>query len=185
MNDTEIVALAQTGSGEAFRALFARYRGVVLKRCLLLAKGDHELAEDIMQSTFLRVHRCIKDFRGDSDFVSWLYQVATRAAIRELRRRQSALQISNDDEESSWEEIVSRLGAQDKVDLERKAYLQTALALGMARLAEEEAGLIRRHFIEGMTFDEIAEADNTSKDAVYRATISALKHLRKVMGVEE
>jgi len=48
--------------------------------------GDHALADDVVQETFVAAHRAISSFRGDAEPATWLYRIAIRTAVR-LRER--------------------------------------------------------------------------------------------------
>jgi RNA polymerase sigma-70 factor (ECF subfamily) len=49
--------------------------------------GDRHEAEDVAQEAYLRVHRSLRSFRGESRFETWLYRVVANAAMTQLRRR--------------------------------------------------------------------------------------------------
>jgi RNA polymerase sigma-70 factor (ECF subfamily) len=80
---------------EAFRPKIHRYlTGLV---------GEHE-AEDLTQEVFIRVGQALKNFRGESQLSTWMYRIATNAAIDKLRNssfRQNAGQILFDDSDEA------------------------------------------------------------------------------------
>jgi RNA polymerase sigma-70 factor, ECF subfamily len=49
--------------------------------------GDRHEAEDVAQESYLRVHRSLRTFRGDSSFRTWLFRIVANAAMSHLRRR--------------------------------------------------------------------------------------------------
>jgi RNA polymerase sigma factor (sigma-70 family) len=74
--DENALALRARGDIALFAELVRRLQGRVRAFCLRLAKGDHALADDIAQETFLAAHRKIAQYRGDGSFAGWLYRIA-------------------------------------------------------------------------------------------------------------
>src|SRR4051812_25247879 len=83
--DNELVKLAQGGDARAFEALVVKYQRRVARHVAryIRASGD---VEDVVQQTFIRAYRGLASFRGDSAFYSWLYRIATNAALTHLKR---------------------------------------------------------------------------------------------------
>lgn len=86
MDDRALAASAQAGDREAFMRLVRTHQARVraLARGLV---GDHGLAEDVAQEAFLQAWRGLPGFRGASSFSTWLYTIARRAALEQVRRR--------------------------------------------------------------------------------------------------
>jgi len=81
--DEDLVLRAAAGDDHAFETIVERYRGRVFRlACRLTSDTD---APDVLQETFLQVHRHLSTFRGDARFGTWLYRIATNAALM-LRR---------------------------------------------------------------------------------------------------
>ncbi len=86
--DTDIawVHAAQRGDTRAFAQLVERYESRVYNLALKMLR-DPQDAEDVLQETFLSVFRHLNDFHGDATFSTWLYRIATNAALMKLRAR--------------------------------------------------------------------------------------------------
>jgi DNA-directed RNA polymerase specialized sigma24 family protein len=84
--DEALAALAAAGDADAFEAIVARYQSRVFGLAGRLA-GHPDDAPDVLQETFLQVHRHLRSFRGDSKFGTWLYRIATNAALMHRRAR--------------------------------------------------------------------------------------------------
>jgi len=77
--DETLAAQAVAGDGHAFEQLVSRYDARVFRlACRLTSETD---APDVLQDTFLQVHRRLSSFRGESKFGTWLYRIATNAAL--------------------------------------------------------------------------------------------------------
>jgi RNA polymerase sigma-70 factor (ECF subfamily) len=85
-SDETLAARAAHGDDRAFEALVERYQGRLYRlACRLTSETE---APDILQETFLQVHRHLPSFRGESRFGTWVYRIATNAAL--MHRRASA-----------------------------------------------------------------------------------------------
>jgi RNA polymerase sigma-70 factor (ECF subfamily) len=90
-DDEALAARAATGDIPAFESLVARYESRVYRLAFRLT-GSEADAMDALQDTFLQVYRHLGSFRGESRFGTWLYRIATNAALmhNRARARQSA-----------------------------------------------------------------------------------------------
>ena len=84
--DARLVERFLRGDAHAFELLFRKHQSYAFNVAYGLV-GNNEDAADITQEAFLRVHRNMNRFRGDSTFTTWLYRVVVNLAITELRRR--------------------------------------------------------------------------------------------------
>jgi RNA polymerase sigma-70 factor, ECF subfamily len=85
-SDETLAARAAAGDNSAFETLVRRYQGRVFRLACRLT-SDTE-APDVLQDTFLQVYRHLASFRGESQFATWLYRIATNAAL--MHRRATA-----------------------------------------------------------------------------------------------
>jgi RNA polymerase sigma-70 factor, ECF subfamily len=87
-SDEALAARAADGDAAAFEAIVGRYQARLYRlACRLTSDTD---APDVLQETFLQVYRHLPSFRGESQFGTWLYRIATNAALmhrRASRRR--------------------------------------------------------------------------------------------------
>jgi RNA polymerase sigma-70 factor (ECF subfamily) len=85
VDEAALVRAARNGDREAFMQLVRVHQAGVRAFAHGLV-GDRGLAEDIAQEAFLRAWRGLGAFRGDAAFATWLYAIARRAAVDEIRR---------------------------------------------------------------------------------------------------
>lgn len=88
MVDPEEYALLEkirNGDESSFELLMKEHTSKVIGLAWRLV-GNREEAEDLAQEAFLRLHRSLPDFRGESRISTWLYRTTTRLAIDHLRR---------------------------------------------------------------------------------------------------
>lgn len=85
-SDEELAAGAAGGDEAAFETLVRRHRSRVFQLAARLT-GDDGDAADALQETFLQVYRHLPEFRGEARFTTWLYRIATNAALMQRRAR--------------------------------------------------------------------------------------------------
>jgi RNA polymerase sigma-70 factor (ECF subfamily) len=85
-SDETLAARAASGDGPAFEALVIRYQARVFRLARRLTGNDGD-AQDAQQDAFLQVYRSLPSFRGDARFSTWLYRIATNAALMLCRAR--------------------------------------------------------------------------------------------------
>ncbi|MFA5809160.1 MAG: sigma-70 family RNA polymerase sigma factor [Thermoleophilia bacterium] len=84
--DTELIERIGKGENEALETLVSRYEGRVYNLVYRMM-GNRDDAEDVLQDTFFNVIRSLGKFQSRSSFSTWLYRVATNAALTKLRQR--------------------------------------------------------------------------------------------------
>ena len=84
-SDESLAARAAAGDDSAFEAIVARYQARIFRlACRLTSDTD---APDVLQETFLQVYRHLRSFRHESQFRTWLYRIASNAALMHRRAR--------------------------------------------------------------------------------------------------
>jgi len=84
-SDEALAARAAAGDDRAFEQIVERHEGRIFRlACRLTSDTD---APDVLQETFLQVHRHLSSFRHESQFGTWLYRIATNAALMHRRAR--------------------------------------------------------------------------------------------------
>src|ERR1700730_15881894 len=98
-DDRALVRAAQKGDERAFRMLVERYQRRVVQLALGMTKDPDE-AMDIAQETFVKVHRYLPSFKGDSSFFTWTYRIAMNLCLDAQRRkgRAECIDATEDDE---------------------------------------------------------------------------------------
>src|SRR6266581_6059389 len=90
--DKDVILACQQGDREAFRLLFEAYKDRVFSiACYSL--GDKTAADDITQQIFVKLFTRIGQFRGDSEFTTWLYRLVINSCLDERRRQRRFLPV--------------------------------------------------------------------------------------------
>lgn len=156
-----LVARCQQGDQGAFRELFEQHHRRVYALCLrLLAEPSH--AEDACQEVFVQLWQKIDQFKGQSQFTTWLHSVTSNIAISYLRKQKNWLQKVVSFEQSGLDEQ----GAEQLGEL-------NGLDKLIVRLPERARLVFVLHAVEGYRHEEIANMLNmavgSSKSQYHRA----------------
>lgn len=164
------------GDRRAFQILFDTLGPRVhafFRRCF----SEPGVADDLFQTTFLKLHRSRADYEPGRPLRPWLFSIAARVRLDELRRR---YRLPAEATEEALDALASTAPAADH-DLERRdrtAYVQRALAA----LPESQRAVLVLHHYEGMTFGEIAAVLSTTEGAARIRAFRAYERIREVLG---
>src|SRR6185295_16251104 len=86
----QVIEACQQGDRAAFQLLFETYKDKVFS-IAVYSSGDRSMADDVTQQIFLKLFTAIRQFRGDSEFTTWLYRLVVNACLDEKRRRRRLL----------------------------------------------------------------------------------------------
>ena len=171
--DPRTIRAAAAGDEQAFTTLMRDAQPHVWRfvRHLL---GDDDMAADVTQETFIRVHRSLSRFRFDARFSTWLFQIARNATVDEQRRMGRRQRIAA---------AVRRPEARSDGSLGTE--LKAALASLSPRL--REAFVLVEVF--GLRYQDAAEVldvpDGTVKSRVFRARLQLVDWFDEGTSVEE
>jgi RNA polymerase sigma-70 factor (ECF subfamily) len=172
--DYRLLEQCRRGDRFAFETLFRKYQTYVYNISLGML-GNGEDAADVTQETFLRLHRNLNSFRGDSSFSTWLYRVAVNLCITELRRRnRSRFQFLDDlqhsDEATLTEEVGPTPDEHMALQEDRRVVQQVLKTLP----PDYRAIMVLRHF-QQLAYEEIAEVLGLSLSQVKTRLFRARK----------
>ena len=178
--DNELIERALNGSLQAWEDLVRRYEGRVYNYSLRLT-GNRDDALDLMQDVFMGVYRHLERFRGDSQFVSWLFRIAHNKAVDLVRRRHASpvkYQVLPDDPDE-WPDVSDTATNPQSAALtnEKNAMIQRLLDA----LTPEQRLILELKVFQSMTFEEIAMMQDISANTAKTRFYSALKKLRALM----
>jgi RNA polymerase sigma-70 factor (ECF subfamily) len=172
-DESDLVARCRRGEDAAFRELVDRFSPMVFALASRLIRPPVR-PEDVAQETFLRVHRGLPHFRGDSALGTWIYRIVTNVAF-ELRGRERFQDQSLDDDQAGR----PAPGARDRAfsDLE----LRDRLAKAMERLPPHYRVLVHGHYVKGVKYEELAAALQIPIGTVKTHLFRAKRRLRQVL----
>jgi RNA polymerase sigma-70 factor (ECF subfamily) len=157
VQETQLLERIRAGDEAGFAILMRQQAPKVVGLATRLL-GDRQAAEDLAQEAFLRLHRALPGFRGESSIGTWLYRTTTRLAIdhlrrERLRRRLFFFRASDDDPDPL--DTVSDPRSDPGRDLHAREAMQR-LRRGLKKLsARQRTVFVLRHH-EGLPLQEIA-----------------------------
>jgi RNA polymerase sigma-70 factor (ECF subfamily) len=173
LSDETLMDAYVDGEPQAFEQLFARLAPRV-HRFFMSSFRDRAVADDLLQTTFLKLHTARGDYQPDSPLRPWLFTIAARVRFDELRRRHRAGARTSDEELSAAEDRGSSTPEQDVVQADRDAQVRSALD----QLPPSQRTVVHLHRFEGLTFPEVARALGTTEGAVKLRAFRAYEVLR-------
>ena len=180
MDDLDLVEAARRGDRDAFRTLFERYH----RRAYALALGVVRHADDaldVVQDAFIKAHKHLDKFEGNSSFYTWLYRIVMNLAIDHLRKHRRTSPVELDEQalaaggadEAFLPRLLGGNPGRALLDKEIRARIDQALA----ELSDNHRAVLVMRELEGLSYEEMAQAMGCSKGTI----MSRLFHARKNM----
>jgi len=169
--DEELMSAYVAGDARAFERLFSRF-APRLHGFFLRSFRSGAVADDLLQQTFMKLHRARARYRPELKLAPWLFAVASRVRLDELRRR---LRLPED----AGEDAVARADEQAPRDPPSANDLRDAVRAALDGLPESQRTVIHLHRYEGMTFAEIAKVLGTTEGAVKLRAFRGYETLRE------
>lgn len=166
-----------------FARLVDAYSGVIYRLALKMVENPQD-AEDVLQETFIKALRAIKNFDGRSSLSTWLYRIATNESLMLLRKHKRIVisldePIETEEQDAEPMQIIDWccLPENELISAEARAYLDKAV--------EELPHSLRVVFllrdIEGLSTFETGEVLNLSETAVKTRLSRARLRLRELL----
>ena len=172
--EAQIVRRVLEGDVNAFEDLVTEHEKGVYAIAQRMT-GNAEDAADMTQETFIKAYNSLSSFRGDSKFSVWLYRIATNVCLDFLRSRSRkptvSLSVEDDDGEEAQMDIADE--SQSPEQLLERGLTRDAVRRGLKSLSPEYRQILLLREIQGLSYEEIAEAlvleVGTVKSRIFRA----------------
>ncbi len=180
-DDLALVSRARRGDADAFRALIVRYQRKAYAVALGIVR-DRDLAWDVAQDSFVRVHAHLRDFKEDARFSTWLLRITTHLAIDAVRKervaaKQEVDEVREADLVGGGEGILATELGRDPQQTALRRELAAKMSRALDQLPEKHRTILVLREVEGLSYEELAE-----RLAIHKGTVmSRLFHARKKM----
>jgi len=182
VDDHDLVIAAREGDRDAFKTLFERYH----RRAYALAFGvlrHPDDALDVVQDAFIKAHKYLDKFEGNSSFYTWLYRIVMNLAIDHLRKHRRVKPVELD--ESRIQEDGGDMGLLPKLlggnpgralmDKQIRERIDAALE----ELSENHRAVLVMRELEGLSYEDMAQAMGCSKGTIMSRLFHARKNMQK------
>ena len=184
--DRGLIAKAQAGDTAAFRKLVERHQRRAYGIALSLVKDEND-ARELVQDAFLRVYKSLGSFQGTSSFFTWLYRIITNLSIDLLRRPghrvteldEGRLELEEDQE--ALFPFLSRVEGADPVEVVKRKEIGERLQKALDALPTYHRGVIVMREIEGLSYEEMAQAMGVSKGTIMSRLFHARQKLQRAL----
>src|SRR5260221_5706154 len=184
--DRGLIEAAQRGDRAAFRRLVERHQRRAFSIALGMVRDEHD-ARDLVQEAFLRVYRGLDKFQGGSSFFTWFYRIVTNLAI-DFMRKPGRKETEHDDARAKLDAadeadfpFVSRIDGAEPLDVVHRQELGERLRVALDALPPYHRGVVLMREVEGMSYEEMAEAMKVSKGTIMSRLFHARQKLQKAL----
>jgi RNA polymerase sigma-70 factor (ECF subfamily) len=173
--EAELIARLRRRDTDALEPLMKRHAARVYRVALGITRSDAD-AEEVVQDVFLSLFRKIATFEERATLATWLYRVATNAALVRRRSRRLELEVSLEDQLPTFKEDGHRTGERSFLLADWSASAEEGLVSG------ETHAMVRRaidplppHYRAVVVLRDIEELSNEEAAEVLGEPVSAIK----------
>jgi RNA polymerase sigma-70 factor (ECF subfamily) len=169
--DAQIWDLLKTSATyeSGFRTLMVKYQERLYFHIRRMV-ADHDDADDILQNTFIKVHKGIHKFREQSGLYTWLYRIATNETISFLNARKRKKVDSLDAHDALCEQLTSDVFFDGDV-------AQVRLVAALQTLPDKQRAVFNMRYFDEMPYAQIATVTGTSVGALKASYHHAAKKI--------
>ncbi|MEG1613655.1 MAG: RNA polymerase sigma factor [Clostridia bacterium] len=167
-----LIQQMQDGDETAFALLYAETKKGVFSY-LYTFTTQRELAEDLMQETYIKVRQNVQSYKLGTNPIAWLLQIAKNLALNEFKRGNK--QVLTD---------FNEFDVPDSVSVEEQADSHVFDTINK-NLSKEEARIVLLHLVNGLKHREIAELISKPLGTVLWSYKNSLEKLKKILKKEE
>ena len=185
--DLVLVTAVKGGDRQAFKVLMQRYQRKVYAVAFGFLRNQED-ALDVVQESFIKVHRYIGKFEGNSSFYTWLYRIVANLCIDHLRKAKRHRDVEFDDglrhdgKDEPPSDLVPHLGRfGDPSDMLRRKEILAAVEASLDHLSDKHRAVIVMRELQGMSYEEMAQAMKCSKGTIMSRLFHARRNMQKLL----
>lgn len=161
-------------SNAAFKELISLYKERLYWQIRHIVKS-HEDTDDVLQNTFLKIYKNIKNFKGESKLYSWMYRIATNEALTFIKKRAKELQLSH---EETQQLALENLRADIYFEGDE---IQLKLQEAIATLPEKQQLVFNMRYFQEIKYKDMSKILDTSEGALKASYHIAMKKLEEYL----
>ena len=182
ISDEKLVKSSKRGDMDAFEELVARHRDKIFARAFSMMRNEDE-ALDLSQEAWVKAWQRLKQFQGDSSFVTWMTRIVINLCLDQLRKhkRQRAESIElMQDESGGVERYMPPIETNPTQGLEREE-LRDKIDEAMAQLSVAHRTVLVLHEFENLEYKQIAKRMKCSIGTVMSRLFYARRRMASLM----
>jgi RNA polymerase sigma-70 factor (ECF subfamily) len=170
-DDSDLVRRHLAGDPDAFRALYEKYGEKVFASAYRIV-GEYHAAADLVQEVFVKIHGELRNFKFESKFSTWLFRVTVNHALN---------RSSEGVRHSRIHEKIGRDGRGDPGGTKEGRPVDDEVHRALQRLSPKLRTVISLRYLEGLSYEEIAEILEISIGTVKSRLFLAHETLRPML----
>lgn len=182
-NPVDLVTRARAGDEEAFGELMKLYHQRVYGVLFGMVRNSED-AKELAQQTWIKAWNKLETFKGESDFYTWVYRIATFTGLDFLRKRKRLQETELLDAVEPVRQVDAHLppSVTSRPDhVAQKAEIREVFEASLARLSPEHRTALVLREVEGLSYDEIAKVMKCRKGTVMSRIFYARKSIQDDM----
>lgn len=169
MSDKEILEIFQSNPQEGFSLLVKNYQERIYWQIRRIIK-THEGSEDVLQNTFLKIWKGLKNFRGDANLYTWMYRIAFNESQTYLTKNNKVTLVEYDP--PLFEKFHTTSGKEYSGE-----EIEQLLTKALNELPEKQRIVFELKYFEELKFKEISKITETSEGALKASYHLAVKKI--------
>lgn len=182
-NENEIIKDIVNGNQQAFSYIVNNYKDLVFNVINKIIPNYHE-AEDVTQDVFIKIYRNIHYFKFKSKFSTWVYSIAYREAIDNLRKKNITIPFESIENTHNIDEI-DNICYEDDTSLTYNENLIDKLKKEVEKLNQTDKIIITLYYNLNNSIEEISKITGLSESNIKVKLHRVRKHLLKKIGNDE
>jgi RNA polymerase sigma factor (sigma-70 family) len=164
--DVELIArVLIEDDQQAFEALVQKHQSPLRAFFRKMCGGDEVLADDLAQETFLKAYRGMKNYQGQSQFLTWLFAIAKNVFYEHIRRSEAFTDMAEETDASA----------------ESQQDLKMDMARCMLQLEPQERMVLTLSYMDGLSQTEVAELMEIPLGTVKTHALRAKEKLKTLL----
>lgn len=185
--DLALVTAVKGGDKRAFKVLMQRYQRKVYAVAFGFLRNQED-ALDIVQESFIKVHRYIAKFEGNSSFYTWLYRIVANLCIDHIRRAKRHRDVEfndglrHDGKDEPPSDLIPHLAQfGDPSDMLRRKEILAGVEASLEHLSDKHRAVIVMRELQGMSYEEMAQEMKCSKGTIMSRLFHARRNMQRLL----
>ncbi|MGH1335420.1 MAG: RNA polymerase sigma factor [Aureispira sp.] len=172
--DTEKKILSQLRKSQSFEQGFSALVQTYQERLYWHIRsivGQHHEADEVLQNTFIKIYKGLKNFRGEAALYTWMHRIATNESLSYLKKQKRRATVALDESPAG---TLSNQGSTDSLDGDQITRL---LQRALETLPNKQQQVFLWRYYENLSYQEISNRSGTSVGGLKASYHHAVKKI--------